>query len=140
LQDTALIADHVGSDRTLLIELALRGRFAVVPDVLFFNRDHPDRFTRQLKSMQAQAKWFAPNQPVPKFLRTWTLYTTSRSWWQTAEGARELRRRIFGTDREVEDEDGIDRHGHQHAGRQSAADRVDLRHRRAQARDLPARP
>jgi GT2 family glycosyltransferase len=35
LQDTALIADHVGADRTLLIELALRGRFAAVPEVLF---------------------------------------------------------------------------------------------------------
>jgi glycosyltransferase involved in cell wall biosynthesis len=77
LQDTALIADHVGADRTLLIELALRGRFAAVPEVLFFNRDHPDRFTRQLKSMHAQAEWFAPGQPAPNFLRTWLLYRTS---------------------------------------------------------------
>jgi glycosyltransferase involved in cell wall biosynthesis len=77
LQDTALIADHVGADRTLLIELALRGRFAAVPQVLFFNRDHPDRFTRQLKSMRAQAAWFAPDQPAPNYLRTWKLYTTS---------------------------------------------------------------
>jgi glycosyltransferase involved in cell wall biosynthesis len=77
LQDTALMAEHVGADRTLLIELALRGRFAVVPEVLFFNRDHPDRATRQLKSMRAQAAWYAPDQPTPNFLRTWTLYTTS---------------------------------------------------------------
>jgi hypothetical protein len=27
--------------------------------------------------MRAQAAWFAPDQPAPKFLRTWTLYTTS---------------------------------------------------------------
>jgi glycosyltransferase involved in cell wall biosynthesis len=79
LQDTALIAEHVGADRTLLIELALRGRFASVPEVLFFNRDHRDRCSRQLKSMRAQAKWFAPDQPTPNFLRTWTLYKTSLS-------------------------------------------------------------
>jgi glycosyltransferase involved in cell wall biosynthesis len=77
LQDTVLIADHVGADRTLLIELALRGRFAVVPEILFFNRDHPGRFTRQLKSMRAQAAWFAPDQPAPNYLRTWKLYRTS---------------------------------------------------------------
>ena len=59
------MADHVGADRTLLIELALRGRFTVVPEVLFFNRDHPDRATRQLKSMRAQAAWYAPDSPPP---------------------------------------------------------------------------
>jgi glycosyltransferase involved in cell wall biosynthesis len=77
LRDTALMADHVGADRTLLIELALRGRFALVPEILFFNRDHPHRATRQLKSMRAQAAWYAPDQPTPKFLRTWMLYRTS---------------------------------------------------------------
>ena len=60
LHGTALIADHVGADRTLLIELALRGRFAGVPEMLFVNRDHPERFTRRNKTLRAQAEWYAP--------------------------------------------------------------------------------
>jgi hypothetical protein len=42
----------------------------------FFNRDHPARFTRQLKPLHAQAEWYAPDKPAPSFLRTWTLYAT----------------------------------------------------------------
>jgi glycosyltransferase involved in cell wall biosynthesis len=76
LDGTALIADHVGADRTLLLELALRGRFVGVPEALFVNRDHPDRFTRQRKSLHAQAAWYAPAKPKPRVLRTWILYAT----------------------------------------------------------------
>jgi glycosyltransferase involved in cell wall biosynthesis len=74
LLGTALIADHVGADRTLLIELALRGRFAGVPELLFVNRDHPERFTRRNKTLRAQAEWYAPAGPARRVLRTWTLY------------------------------------------------------------------
>jgi hypothetical protein len=59
LHGTALIADHVGADRTLLIELALRGRFLTVPEILFVNRDHPERFTRRHRTLHAQAAWYA---------------------------------------------------------------------------------
>lgn len=76
LQGTSLIADHVGADRTLLIELALRGRFIGVPEVLFVNRDHPERFTRRNKSLHAQAQWYAPDRSERRVLRTWTLYAT----------------------------------------------------------------
>jgi glycosyltransferase involved in cell wall biosynthesis len=76
LDGTALIADHVGADRTLLIELALRGRFVGVPQALFVNRDHPDRFTRQRKSLRAQAALYAPDKPQRSVLRTWILYAT----------------------------------------------------------------
>lgn len=76
LRGTALIADHVGADRTLLIELALRGRFVGVAEILFVNRDHPGRFTRRCASLQAQARWFAPQAPRQRVLRTWDLYLT----------------------------------------------------------------
>jgi glycosyltransferase involved in cell wall biosynthesis len=76
LRASDLIADHVGADRTLLIELALRGRFVGVPEVLFVNRDHPGRFTRRHTSLRAQASWFAPQAPQQRFLRTWDLYRT----------------------------------------------------------------
>jgi glycosyltransferase involved in cell wall biosynthesis len=76
LHGTALIADHVGADRTLLLELALRGRFVGVPEVLFLNRDHPERFTRRNKTLHAQAGWYGPAGPERRVLRTWTLYVT----------------------------------------------------------------
>lgn len=75
LQNTALIADHVGADRTLLIELALRGRFLGVPEILFVNRDHPARFTRRHKTLHAQAAWYAAAGPQRRVLRTWILYS-----------------------------------------------------------------
>ena len=76
LQGTALIADHVGADRTLLLELALRGRFVGVPELLFTNRDHPERFTRRNRTLHAQAAWYAPAAKQRRVLRTWTLYAT----------------------------------------------------------------
>jgi glycosyltransferase involved in cell wall biosynthesis len=76
LHGTALIADHVGADRTLLIELALRGRFVGVPELLFVNRDHPERFTRRNKTLHAQAAWYAPAGRQRRILRTWTLYAS----------------------------------------------------------------
>jgi glycosyltransferase involved in cell wall biosynthesis len=76
LHGTALIADHVGADRTLLLELALRGRFVGVPELLFINRDHPERFTRRNKTLHAQADWYAPAEAPRRVLRTWILYAT----------------------------------------------------------------
>lgn len=74
LLGTALIGDHVGSDRTLLVELALRGRFVGVPEVLFVNRDHPARFTRRHLTLREQAAWYASAGSRRQILRTWTLY------------------------------------------------------------------
>jgi len=76
LLGTALIADHVGADRTLLVELALRGRFVGVPEALFINRDHPERFTRRNKTLRAQAAWYGAGGPPRRVLRTWILYAT----------------------------------------------------------------
>jgi glycosyltransferase involved in cell wall biosynthesis len=43
---TALIAPYPWSDVALCAELSLLGRFVLVPGVLFFNREHPTRFSR----------------------------------------------------------------------------------------------
>lgn len=48
LRDTKLIDSFVGSDLSLINELALRGPFLVVPEVLFLNRSHPERYTHKL--------------------------------------------------------------------------------------------
>jgi glycosyltransferase involved in cell wall biosynthesis len=76
LRGTALIGDHVGADRTLLVELALRGRFLPVPEILFVNRDHPERFTRRHRTLHAQAAWYAAKSGSQRrVLRTWILYS-----------------------------------------------------------------
>jgi glycosyltransferase involved in cell wall biosynthesis len=95
LLGTALIAGHVGADRTLLLELALRGRFVGVPEVLFLNRDHPGRFTRRHRSLREQARWYAPQSAERKVLRTWTLYATGLRLVRTYVIDRAERRRCY---------------------------------------------
>jgi hypothetical protein len=46
IDKTSLHGSYTGSDRTLLLELALQGPFHQVTERLFFNRDHPDRSIR----------------------------------------------------------------------------------------------
>lgn len=43
LAKSLLHRPYYGSDHTLLCEMALLGRFFLVPDVVFYNRDHADR-------------------------------------------------------------------------------------------------
>jgi glycosyltransferase involved in cell wall biosynthesis len=43
LKKTTLHRSYIGSDRTLLTEMVLLGRFVYVPDIIFYNREHPDR-------------------------------------------------------------------------------------------------
>lgn len=45
LARTALHAPYSWSDVALTVELALQGRFTLVPEPLFFNRDHAERFS-----------------------------------------------------------------------------------------------
>lgn len=58
LKSTARIASFPGSDATLLYELAIRGRFAVVPELLYNRR--PGNSIKSNPSVQAVAEWFAP--------------------------------------------------------------------------------
>lgn len=95
LEGSALIADHVGADRTLLIELALRGRFLSVPEILFVNRDHPARFTRRHKTLHAQAAWYAAAGPQRRVLRTWILYSACLDLVQRHVPAPAERRRCY---------------------------------------------
>ena len=46
LRTSVLIGSYIGMDRALLLELALRGRFVLIDQPLFINRDHPERATR----------------------------------------------------------------------------------------------
>jgi len=53
---TSLIKPYKASDRTLLLELALRGRWFEVPESLFHHRRHADRSVR-IPLVQRQAWW-----------------------------------------------------------------------------------
>jgi glycosyltransferase involved in cell wall biosynthesis len=59
LAKTPRIASYVGSDRPMLAELGLRGRFYRVPRVLFQMRDHDGRSIKVLPE-HMRAQWFDP--------------------------------------------------------------------------------
>lgn len=62
LRKTTLLGPYPGSDRVLMCELSLYGPFHEVPEELFFNRDHPQRYSRlfeRLKTGRSTA-WLDP--------------------------------------------------------------------------------
>jgi hypothetical protein len=72
LRKTPRLTSSPGSDRNLLSELALYGRFYNVPEYLFFLREHPERSTRVYDSRgrfdsRKYAIWHDPEN-VNKFL------------------------------------------------------------------------
>ncbi len=62
LRKTNLHGNHLGADRNLLAELALRGRLYKYPEYLFNIRDHSKRSVRiGDQSPQSRAVWFDPD-------------------------------------------------------------------------------
>ena len=60
LEGTSLIAPFVGSDRLLLAELGLKGRFVRVPQNLFLHREHGGRSVKVHRRLQHRVSWFDP--------------------------------------------------------------------------------
>lgn len=60
LATTGLIGAYTSSDRTLILELALRGRFHQVQDHLFFHRQHSDRSVHRYRDGRSRKEWFDP--------------------------------------------------------------------------------
>jgi hypothetical protein len=60
LSKTPLIGSYIGSDRALLAELALYGRFYGVPEIIYFRR-HVQQFCSLIDPIE-QMKWFDPNK------------------------------------------------------------------------------
>lgn len=60
---TSLVGSYSGSDRVLLAEMALRGRWVRLPDMLFLHREHPRRATRAvlLVDRRKAAQWLDTN-------------------------------------------------------------------------------
>lgn len=58
LRQTPLLAPHIASDRSLLAELGLRGRFKQVDEYLFLSRDHSGRSVRAMPAHHLRGAWF----------------------------------------------------------------------------------
>ena len=60
LRRTRLIQSYTDSDRTLLAELGLLGRFTEIPEVLFYHRIHSGMSTKVYHGWQERTAWFDP--------------------------------------------------------------------------------
>jgi glycosyltransferase involved in cell wall biosynthesis len=76
LRNSVLIGSYIGMDRALLLELALRGRFALIDKPLFTNRDHPERATRvtRTQSRRDLATVYDTANAGQTVLSTWLYY------------------------------------------------------------------
>lgn len=71
LERTDLIGGYPDSDRILLWQLLLIGKFAEVPEVLFLRRTHPRSSVRANLDYRSRMKWFAPKRTNWWYLPTW---------------------------------------------------------------------
>jgi glycosyltransferase involved in cell wall biosynthesis len=71
LRRTRLLESYVASDRVLRAELALLGRYCILPGRLFYNRDHPNRSVRAYPAHHLRAGWFDPQLANHKVFPHW---------------------------------------------------------------------
>jgi len=68
--------DYPGADRVLAVELALAGKLVELPEVMFFNRDHPDRYvrikSRAGSSASLQEAWWDPGRADRLVFPAWS--------------------------------------------------------------------
>lgn len=81
LRGSALIASFAGADLALIAELALRGRFIIVPEPLFRNRVHPSRYTNAIfenvedgARARAIMSWYDTSKPGGRWRLHWWLF------------------------------------------------------------------
>jgi glycosyltransferase involved in cell wall biosynthesis len=72
LRMTPLISSHIGSDRNLLAELSLLGRFCQIPEYLFSSRDHARRSIKAIP-LHLRGAWFDPENGRHFVLPRWRL-------------------------------------------------------------------
>jgi glycosyltransferase involved in cell wall biosynthesis len=71
LVQTGLIRDYTDSDRTLLGELALRGRLRQVDGANFYRRVHAGKSDRVYASYHERAEWFNPGNRGKVVMSAW---------------------------------------------------------------------
>lgn len=74
LKKTSLIKAYPGSDRALLVELGLLGRFHEIPEYLFFNRDHTERSTKAYPDIHFRTGWFDTSKEGQISLPQWIIF------------------------------------------------------------------
>lgn len=74
LRKTRLIKSYPGSDRALLAELSLIGRFYETPQFLFLHREHEERSTRAYLNLQLRAGWFDTSKEGKITLPRWRIF------------------------------------------------------------------
>jgi glycosyltransferase involved in cell wall biosynthesis len=70
LKKTTMHRPYYGSDKTLVHELSLLGRFAHVPGVIFYNREHPRR-SINLTDKAVRARWQSTSARTRSDLSNW---------------------------------------------------------------------
>jgi glycosyltransferase involved in cell wall biosynthesis len=73
LVQTRLIENYAGSDRALLAELSLMGKFIEIPEILFFHREHKNRSTRANPTQESFSEWFDPRNRERLNFPNWRL-------------------------------------------------------------------
>jgi hypothetical protein len=73
LRRTRLLGHYIASDRVLRVELALLGPYYIIPQRLFYNRDHPNRSVRLYPAHHLRAAWFDPRLSRRKVFPHWRL-------------------------------------------------------------------
>lgn len=73
LRSTGLIGPFAQSDRVLLAELALHGRFVECPEPMFHHREHPGRSMYAFVDDRDRLRWFDPNLDGSRTLPRWRL-------------------------------------------------------------------
>jgi glycosyltransferase involved in cell wall biosynthesis len=91
LARTRKLDRYVASDRILRAELALQGRFRIVDEPLFLNRDHPDRSVRKYPAHHLRAEWFDPRLAGTMVLPHWRIL--SEYWMAMGRHPLTLRQR-----------------------------------------------
>lgn len=74
LLSTPMIGSYVASDRVLLVLLCVKGPFYEVPEELYYHREHPERSTRVVKSLQLMLGWFDPTKKGKKSMPYWRMF------------------------------------------------------------------
>jgi hypothetical protein len=74
LRRTKLMGGYVASDRVLRAELSLLGRYHIVPEGLFFDRDHPHRSIRAYPAHHLRAALFDPKLAGRKVFPHWRVF------------------------------------------------------------------
>jgi glycosyltransferase involved in cell wall biosynthesis len=74
LKRTALIGNELSSDIRFLAELSLYGKFAVVPEYLFFRRFHEQSSSWKREDMEHQRAYYDPERKARFAMHTWRRY------------------------------------------------------------------